>query len=102
MIKIDNVKYSPANTTDKFLVRWADGVIYGAKTPTALIRLMKLDSWEVDPDINSYKATFQYRASVNGHNFAYWDAESFLTGLESTGLIRIIVWEGIDISSGVC
>ena len=102
MIKIDNVKYSPANTTDKFLVRWADGVIYGAKTPTALIRLMKLDSWEVDPDINSYKATVQYRASVNGHNFAYWDAESFLTGLESTGLIRIIVWEGIDISSGVC
>lgn len=102
MIKVDNVKYKTANTTDKFIVRWADGVMYGARTPTALIRLMKLDTWEVEPNIKSYKSSIQYRASVNGHHFAYWDAESFLTGLESTGLIRILVWEGIDISSGVC
>ena len=102
MIKVDNVKYKEANTGDKFLVRWADGVLYGAKSPTALIKLMKLDTWEVEPDIQSYKASIQYRAHVNGHNFAYWDANSFLTGLESTGLIRILVWEGIDVSSGGC
>lgn len=96
------MKYTEAITTDKFLVRWADGVIYGAKTPSKLIRLMKLDTWEVEPCIEDYKSSIQYRASINGHNFSYWNAESFLTGLESTGLIKILIWEGIDISSGVC
>ena len=74
-------------------VTWNDGAQYVGTTPEEVVIAMKLTDWGRPNTQEEYKSRVQQSvATIKGKTFLYWDASSFLMGLQSVGLITL-VWE---------
>jgi len=67
-----------------------DGHVYGALTFGEVVRLMKLDSFVVDPNRRTYKKNVATRTkSWNGKTIRYHDAETFIRELVRIGVLTL-------------
>ena len=74
-------------------VTWNDGAKFTGSTPEEVLFTMKLTDWGRPRTSGEYKARVQESvATVKGETFLYWDASSFLMGLQSVGLVTL-EWE---------
>ena len=69
-----------------------DEDLYWGYTPLEIIRQMKLEDWARPQDLLEFKQNCARRAKVLGCEFEYYDATSFLMGLEKVGLIKIVTF----------
>tara|TARA_R110002110_G_scaffold294990_1_gene508972 strand:- start:165 stop:413 length:249 start_codon:yes stop_codon:yes gene_type:complete len=67
-----------------------DGSQFEGATAFDIIAQLKVLDWALPSSIEDFKHNVVERTLVMGHLILYWDATSFLYGMESAGLLVII------------
>lgn len=71
-----------------------DDTEYLASSPDEIVKAMKMNSWSRPESVKQYKEIVQkYTYAAKGKTFVFWDATSFLFGLQKCGVVKSINME---------